>query len=124
MGRALEPGNRDAMSVVASAGGADRRISRWRGGAGRGATPYLLLVPGALVVATFLGSLVVAGGISLRDANGALSLVQYKRFFTDPFYLDFLWRSLRIAAYSTPITLLLGYPYAYVMARSAPPARL
>ena len=112
------------MSLAASAGGADRRIGRWRGGAGRGATPYLLLVPGALVVATFLGSLVVAGGISLRDASGALSLTQYKRFFTDPFYLDFLWRSLRIAAYSTPITLLLGYPYAYVMARSAPPARL
>ena len=84
----------------------------------------LLLLPGALVIVGFLGALAVTGATSLFDAHGNLSLLQYWRFLSDSFYLNFLWRSFRTAAYCTPTTLLLGFPFAYVMARSSTPVRV
>jgi putative spermidine/putrescine transport system permease protein len=90
----------------------------------RNGIALLLLLPGALVIVIFLGALAITGAISLFDAQGDWSLRQYARFLSDGFYLNFLGRSFRIAAYCTPITLLLGYPFAYVMARSSPPVRL
>lgn len=39
-------------------------------------------------------------------------------FFTDPFYLDILWTTVRVSLVSTLISLLLGYPAAYYMART------
>jgi hypothetical protein len=92
--------------------------------AGRSGAPLLLLIPGTLVIAVFIASLAITGAMSLQDAKGNFSLSQYQRFFSDPFYRDFMWRSFKVAAYCTPITLLLGYPFAYVMARSSPKVRL
>lgn len=43
----------------------------------------------------------------------------YIRFFTDPDFLLILWRSLVIAVKTTIICLLLGYPLAYLIARSS-----
>ncbi len=43
----------------------------------------------------------------------------YIKFFTDPDFLLILWRSLTIAVKTTVICLLLGYPVAYVIARSS-----
>jgi len=48
----------------------------------------------------------------------SLTLSHYKKFFTDPDFLLILWRSLVIAAKTTVICLLLGYPVAYFIARS------
>ena len=90
----------------------------------RNGTALLLLIPGAAVIAVFVGALGITAATSAFDAQGNWSFVQYRRFLLDTFYLDALWRSFRIAAYCTPITLLLGYPFAYVMARSSPPIRL
>ncbi len=39
-------------------------------------------------------------------------------FFTDPFYLNILWVTFRVSLISTAISLLLGYPAAYYMART------
>ncbi len=47
----------------------------------------------------------------------ALTLDSYVRFFTDPFYLNILWRTLRVAFSTTLICLILGFPLAYVLAR-------
>jgi ABC-type spermidine/putrescine transport system permease subunit I len=90
----------------------------------RNGMALLLLLPGALVIGVFLGALAITGATSVLDPQGDWSLRQYARFLSDSFYLNFLGRSFRIAAYCTPITLLLGYPFAYVMARSSPPVRL
>ncbi len=91
---------------------------------GRNGTAFLLLIPGVLVVAVFLAGLAITGTTSLSDGHGNWSFRQYERFLSDSFYLNYLWRSFRVAAYCTPITLLLGYPFAYVMARSSRPVRL
>ncbi|BBK42562.1 ABC transporter permease [Allostella vacuolata] len=42
----------------------------------------------------------------------------YQRVFGEPVYLRVMWRTARIAVYVTIVTLLLGYPLAYVMSRS------
>lgn len=40
------------------------------------------------------------------------------KFFTDEFYLKILWTTLRVSLLSTVVSLLLGYPTAYYMART------
>lgn len=85
--------------------------------------PFVLLSPAALVIAIFLGSLAITSVTSLSDGPGQWTLRHYARFF-DPHHLSYLWRSFRIAAYCTPLTLLLGYPFAYVMSRSSPAIRV
>lgn len=42
----------------------------------------------------------------------------FTEFFTDPFYLDILWTTIRVSLVSTAVSLLLGYPTAYYMART------
>lgn len=48
----------------------------------------------------------------------SLTLEHYVKFFTDPDFLLILWRSMVIAIKTTIICLLIGYPIAYVIARS------
>nr|WP_242481718.1 ABC transporter permease [Paracraurococcus ruber] len=48
----------------------------------------------------------------------AVTAANYVKFFTDPFYLAVLWRTLRVAALVTVICLILGFPLAYVLART------
>jgi len=49
----------------------------------------------------------------------SLTLDHYVKFFTDPDFLLILWRSIVIAIKTTIICLLLGYPVAYIIARSS-----
>ncbi len=49
----------------------------------------------------------------------SLTLDHYVKFFTDPDFLLILWRSIWIAIKTTVICLLLGYPVAYMIARSS-----
>jgi putative spermidine/putrescine transport system permease protein len=48
----------------------------------------------------------------------AFSLENYIRFFTDPFYVNVLVTTLRVAFICTFACLLLGFPLAYVLART------
>ncbi len=47
------------------------------------------------------------------------TLAQYIKFFSDPFYMMYFYRSLKVATWTTAIVLLMGYPTAYVMTRSS-----
>ncbi len=49
----------------------------------------------------------------------SLTIEHYVKFFTDPDFLLILWRSILIAIKTTIICLLLGYPVAYIIARSS-----
>jgi putative spermidine/putrescine transport system permease protein len=42
----------------------------------------------------------------------------FAKFFSDPFYLDILWTTVRVSLISTLVSLLLGYPAAYFIART------
>ncbi len=63
-----------------------------------------------------------AGWQSLVDSFSQLSLSNYAWLFSDALYTNAYLSSLRIAAISTFITLLIGFPLAYGMARA--PANL
>ena len=49
----------------------------------------------------------------------SFTIEHYVKFFTDPDFLLILWRSILIAVKTTMICLALGYPIAYIIARSS-----
>ena len=55
-----------------------------------------------------------------RRSISASRLKSFTLLFTDDLYLAAWLSSLRIAATSTLVTLLLGYPMAYAIARARP----
>ena len=59
-----------------------------------------------------------AGFQGLRDFFGGLSLDNYTMLASDSLYLTSYLRSLRIAALSTLLLLLVGYPIAYGISRA------
>jgi len=59
----------------------------------------------------------VAGWEGAKDFFSALSLDSYLTLFTDALYVWSYWKSLQVAAVSTAILLLIGYPVAYGLAR-------
>jgi putative spermidine/putrescine transport system permease protein len=48
----------------------------------------------------------------------ALTPASYVKFFTDPYYLAVLWRTVHIAALVTMICLILGFLLAYALAQT------
>lgn len=80
--------------------------------------PILLFAPCVLVYAIFFiwpqASLLA---ISASGKSG-LSFDQYARFFGDSYYWEILGRTLGMGVAVTVITLVLGLPTAYVLARS------
>ena len=87
--------------------------------------PALLMLPAlALLVFAFVAPLGILITYSLygTGAGGtmipALSLVQYLRFLGDPFYLYVLWRTVLLGLWVAGWCIVLGYPLAYVLART------
>ncbi|MCZ8316507.1 ABC transporter permease [Phreatobacter sp.] len=84
-----------------------------------------LLVPASLFVA--IGLLVPIAILFRYSLNAfepgklmvdALTIANYVKFFSDPFYLQVLWRTVRVAVACTVFCLLFGFPLAYVLART------
>jgi putative spermidine/putrescine transport system permease protein len=48
----------------------------------------------------------------------ALTAENYIKFFSDPFYTNIFWTTLRVAALCTAVCLIMGLPLAYVLART------
>lgn len=76
----------------------------------------LLLGPGfVLIVLPFVASVILLGAYSLnyRDrTGGGMGLQVWQTFLSDPFSWEILLNSVRIAAISTVLTLVLAYPVA------------
>lgn len=90
----------------------------------------LLSLPMQLWSAVFVGvSLLYIIGLSLLGRGEALSvtgevtLESYTRLW-DPKYAKVLWLSIRLAGLTTIFSLLLGFPFAYFMAKASPKWRL
>ena len=89
------------------------------------ALPYawlavFFLLPFALVLAIALGT---NAPDSAPPVELGFSLQNFSLLFTDDLYVAAWLSSLRIAATATVITLLLGYPMAYAIARATPRRR-
>jgi putative spermidine/putrescine transport system permease protein len=71
--------------------------------------------------------LVVSQGVFLRGSffqdlglgrfGRNMTLTNYERVFSDVFYLGSLWLTIKISAVTALLTLILGFPVAYVLAR-------
>ena len=48
----------------------------------------------------------------------AVTIANYVKFFTDPYYTTILWTTVRIAVLVTAVCLILAFPLAYVVART------
>ncbi len=87
--------------------------------------------PFAWLLLFFLMPFVIVAAISLgQNAPDAAPPVvmtgtarNYAFLLSDPLYIDAYLSSLRIAAISTVLTLLIGYPMAYAIAMAAPSRR-
>jgi putative spermidine/putrescine transport system permease protein len=99
-------------------------VERRRGETGLTATA--LLAPSSVFVAVcLLAPLVVLFRYSLNDfvttkkiMVEALTVANYVKFFTDAYYTNILWTTVRIAVIVTAACLVLGFPLAYVVART------
>ncbi len=97
--------------------------------------PYLWLIvffvtPFAIVLRMSLSQNVIAsppyrplfdpaaGWEGLKAFAGALGLDNYRTVFSDPLYTFAYFKSVQVAAVSTALLLLIGFPLAYGMARS------
>ncbi|APZ54060.1 ABC transporter permease [Salipiger abyssi] len=87
--------------------------------------PWILLSPALTAVALLLLvplCFIVVYSFWLRTATGAdqpgFYLDNWAEALTDPFYRDILLNTLKIAAITTLVCAVMGYPSAYFIARS------
>lgn len=92
---------------------------------GSRARGLMLVLPALLLVAAFLLAplaLVLRYSLDVYDPaklmKGVFSVQNYVTLFRDPFYVGVLLFTAQIAALSTAICLVLGYPVAYYISRS------
>ncbi|GAB4181175.1 MAG: ABC transporter permease [Thalassobaculales bacterium] len=94
-------------------------------GGGRRDLAGMLIAPATVFVA--LGLLVPIAILFRYSLNQfvpgrfmveALTFENYIRFFTDPYYTVVLWRTVRVAVICTAVCLVMGFPLAYVLART------
>ncbi|MGG7644323.1 ABC transporter permease [Rhodovulum sp. YNF3179] len=88
--------------------------------------PWILLSPALSAVALLLFVpliFIVVYSFWLRSAAGAdqvgFYLDNWQEALSDPFYRDILLNTLKIAAITTLVCALMGYPAAYFIARSS-----
>lgn len=87
--------------------------------------PGLLMSPALLLLVLAylapLGILLVYSFYEFRPGGvmiPAFTLRHYLRFLSDPFYLYILWRTVLLGLWVTAWCIVLGYPLAYVLART------
>ena len=89
------------------------------------ATPYLFLAPAFLLVSILVVGLVYIGDYSFRELDfstyrlaESYSVTNYATIVERPVYRTIIGRSLLAAVVVTAITIVLAFPYAYVMVRT------
>ncbi|NUY29099.1 ABC transporter permease [Paraburkholderia sp. JPY303] len=55
---------------------------------------------------------------SVQMMQAAFTLDNYVQFLTDPYYHAVLWTTIKVAALCTALSLVLGFPVAYVLAKT------
>ena len=89
-----------------------------------------LAAPGVVAMGVFFSCLGIMAyysflpSIGMARVGSGFTWANYGAFVADPFELAYLWRSLRVAAYTTLIVLVLGYAVAYFMSFCSPRMRV
>lgn len=93
--------------------------------------PWVLLAAPLVVFITIFGiPLVLMLATSFERIDPAtfkvlepFTLHNYQKFLTDAFYLDVLWTTLKLAALSTLVCVVFGYPVALFLMEAGPRER-
>ena len=87
--------------------------------------PALLVSPAlAVLLLAFVAPLTILVAYSFYESGTGGAMIpaftfrQYRRFLGDPFYLYVLWRTVLLGLWVTAWCIVLGYPLAYVLART------
>ncbi|MEV7009842.1 ABC transporter permease [Streptosporangium sp. NPDC051022] len=104
-----------AASAVRSRRGSARAVRRMHPG-------YLLVIPAAVLVGVFFAYPVISLALDsvLKPTPGT---GHYADIFTDPTSMRILVRTFTVALLVTAVTLVLAYPYAYLMTLVGPRTR-
>lgn len=86
-----------------------------------GAVPWVAVGPALLwTLAFFAAPFIAMALVSVTVKGGGFSLANYHQFFTDPSYYRALFNSLEVTALVTVISILLAYPFAWILAEQIP----
>jgi putative spermidine/putrescine transport system permease protein len=84
-----------------------------------------LIGPATVIVALgVIAPLIILFRYSLNKFDPRLLMIEavtpanYLKFFTDPFYVGVFFTTLRVALLCTAVCIVLGFPLAYVLART------
>ncbi|MCG7333717.1 ABC transporter permease [Sporosarcina sp. ACRSM] len=87
---------------------------------------WLLLLPTlGIFLFFFVLPLIVLLVMSFKTFDASLgvgdqwTLQNYLKFLSDPFYLEVLWRTIKIALVTTVITIVISFPVAYQISRAS-----
>jgi ABC-type spermidine/putrescine transport system permease subunit I len=75
-----------------------------------------------MAIVFFVPMASVVGISFFQEGTGIFTFQYFVKFFTQPLYLRVLYETIEIGLLTTAITLLIGYPVAYYLAKQ-PPAR-
>ncbi|TIW14980.1 MAG: ABC transporter permease, partial [Mesorhizobium sp.] len=86
------------------------------------ALPWALVTPALAWTLLFFVLPFIAMGFSSLTAHegGGFTLANYSQFFTDPSYWRAMVNSLEVTAIVTVISILLAYPFAWILAEMVP----
>jgi spermidine/putrescine transport system permease protein len=86
-----------------------------------GSVPWIAVGPALLwTLAFFAAPFIAMALVSITVKGGGFSLANYQQFFTDPSYYRALFNSLEVTAIVTVISILLAYPFAWILAERIP----
>jgi putative spermidine/putrescine transport system permease protein len=87
-------------------------------------TAALMLAPAGLVFLVFfavpfvvMATMSVLSANPLVQLNAEFTLRHYERMADDIYYYEVLWQTLRLGLLTTALSLVLGYPLAFLLAR-------
>jgi putative spermidine/putrescine transport system permease protein len=122
MGRMVEQGIQGLSGTLTARADSQAASSAPRSRAGWLLLPSLALVLLGLILPLFLMAKYSVSHFEAGEVVAAgLTLENYERFFSDPFYLWILLRTLTVAFSCTVVCLLLGLPAAYILSRISHP---
>jgi putative spermidine/putrescine transport system permease protein len=95
-------------------------MMRWldRSGFGLLSPSLMLLLAAFLAPLAFLVPVSFRPYVPGRGIGEGLTAEHYVRFFTDLYYLEIFGRTILLGAIVTTMTLIVGYPLAYFLART------
>ncbi|WP_134682752.1 ABC transporter permease [Brevibacillus migulae] len=82
--------------------------------------PVLLLTAPSMIIllGVFLLPMLLMFLLSFENAQESFSFENYLLFVQDPFYVEILWRTIRVSLWTVLTTLVLAFPVAMYMAQA------